>query len=56
MKFSKYRNPNKRRNHPVHNRDYIEERKSEMRKALAEAKTESERLAIVKAYSITINP
>lgn len=61
MKFSKYNNPAKRRKHRrsasrPYSAAYAEERRSELYRLLAEAKTEEQRDALIKAYNISIHP
>lgn len=61
MKFSKYNNPAKRRKHrrPAsrpYSAAYIEDRKAELFRLLADAKTDQQRDALIKAYNISIHP
>ena len=59
MKFSKYNNPRRKtsKTRPCpYSREYVEDRKSELYALLAQAKTEEERDAIIKAYDVTIHP
>ena len=60
MKFSKYNNPRRKThrkpNTSPYSRQYVEEQKSELYALLAQAKTEEERDAIIKAYDVTIHP
>ena len=58
MKFTKSRNPNKRRRSiaPRHSETYLNELRNQRDALLANCKTESGKSAIEKAYSITIRP
>ena len=56
-KFTKYNNPNRRRTHRrAHSSAYINETQDKMCALLAKCETEAEKDAILKAYSITVNP
>ena len=58
MKFSKYNNPRRKtstRRCP-YSREYVEDRESELYALLAQAKTEEEKDALIKAYDVTIHP
>lgn len=57
-KFSKYNNPNKKRNRKSssYSSAYIAEKRKEMYCLLAKAETEEERNYIIKAYDVTIRP
>lgn len=59
MKFSKYNNPNKKRRPKrvsPYSSSYIEERRKEMYETLARCETEAQKDAIIKAFSVSINP
>ena len=59
MKFTKYNNPNKRRapkRRTPHSKEYINERKAELIKALAQTDDPKEQEMLIKTYSISINP
>ena len=59
MKFTRYNNPNKRRTpkrRSPHSQEYINERREELIKLLAKTDNPSEQEALIKAYSISINP
>lgn len=57
-KFTKYNNPNRRKIHrrSSYSKQYISEQREEMFKALASCKSDAEKDAVIKAYSISINP
>ena len=60
MKFSKYNNPRRKThmkpNTSPYSRRYIEEQKSQLYALMADAKTEAEKDALIKAYNVTIHP
>ena len=59
MKFTKYNNPNKRRTpkrRSPHSKEYINERKAELIKALAQTDDPKEQEMLIKTYGISINP
>ena len=53
MKFSKFNNPNRRKRKPIpkYSNEYMEERRAELRKLLAEAKTPAEEKQIIEAFN-----
>ena len=53
MKFSKFNNPNRRKRKPIpkYSNEYMEERREELRKLLAEAKTPAEEKQIIEAFN-----
>lgn len=57
-KFTKYNNPSKKRKERKHtySNNYYNERKNELYNLLAEAKTEAERDALIKAFNVSMNP
>lgn len=57
MKFSKYNNPNRRKNniYQNHSNTYREQMKNQLYELLAKCKTEEQKDALIKAYSITLN-
>lgn len=55
MKFKKKVNKPRKRRSP-YSKEYIEARREEMYQLLGQAKTESERDAIIKAFNASINP
>lgn len=58
MKFSKYNNPNCRKNRIRRNYSnvYREQMKNQLRELLAKCETEEQRNILLKAYDITMNP
>lgn len=54
MKFTKFNNPNRKKRKPMpkYSNKYMEERRQELRKALAEAKTPAEEKHIIEAFNI----
>ena len=59
MKFSKYNNPNRkiRKTRPnVFSPEYVADQKNQMYALLAQAKTEEEKDAIIKAYDVSMHP
>lgn len=59
MKFTKYNNPSKKRRtvrRSPYSPQYIAERRSEMERLLANAETDDEKDAIIKAFDVTIYP
>lgn len=55
MKFSKFNNPNRKKRKPMpkYSNEYMEERREELRKLLAEAKTPAEEKRIIEAFNIS---
>lgn len=55
MKFSKFNNPNRRKRKPIprYSSEFMEEKRTELRKALAEAKTPAEEKQIIEAFNIS---
>ena len=55
MKFSKFNNPNRRKRKPIprYSNEFMEEKRTELRKALAEAKTPAEEKQIIEAFNIS---
>ena len=53
MKFTKFNNPNRRKRTsiPKYSNEYMEERREELRKLLAEAKTPAEEKQIIEAFN-----
>ena len=53
MKFTKFNNPNKRKRKPIpkYSNEYMEERRTELRKLLTEAKTPAEEKQIIEAFN-----
>lgn len=59
MRWNKYNNPikkHKRTRKSPYSQSYIDERKDEMYRLIANAKTDAERDAIIKAFYVSINP
>ena len=59
MKFTKYNNPNKKRRtvrRSPYSSKYIAEQRSKMERLLANAKTDDEKDAIIKAFDVTVHP
>lgn len=57
-KFTRFNNPNRKRKtrKSPYSEQYIEERRNEMYKLMANAETDEEKDILQKAFSITINP
>ena len=55
MKFTKFNNPNRRKRKPIpkYSNEYMEERREELMKLLAEAKTPAEEKQIIEAFNIS---
>ena len=53
MKFTKFNNPNRRKRKPIpkYSNEYMEERSTELRHALTEAKTPAEEKQIIEAFN-----
>lgn len=59
MKFTKYNNPSKKRRtvrRSPYSPRYIAEQRSEMKRLLANAKTDDEKDTIIKAFDVTVYP
>ena len=53
MKFTKFNNPNRRKRKPLpkYSSEFMEEKRTELRQALAEAKTPAEEKQIIEAFN-----
>lgn len=53
MKFTKFNNPNRRKRKPLpkYSSELMEEKRTELRKALSEAKTPAEEKQIIEAFN-----